>query len=241
MNKIAIVEDEIVIGEAIFQTLSKSGYAPLRPVASYDEGVSVLSEHNPDLFLIDIHLGKSRSGIELATKVRQLSKASIVFLTAYADEYNLKQIADINAEGFLVKPVTKEQLNATINLVFKKQKLHTSHPFPQDQVITIKDGYKYIPITVNNILYVESDRNYVIYHLADGKKRMERTSLSEVDKHLENLGFLKINRSFILNVVKISELTTHEAFINDLKFKITRTIREDLVNMMKLLDRQFQL
>jgi DNA-binding LytR/AlgR family response regulator len=235
MYKIAIVEDEIVIGEALYKTLQKCGYRPLRPVTSYDEGVAILANNSPDVYLIDINLGRSRTGIELATKVRQVSNASIIFLTAYADEYNINQISEINAEGFLVKPVSQVQLNATITLALKKKSKDTNPPSLQDQIITIKDGYKYVPITVSNILYVESDRNYVIYHLSDGKKYMERTTLTEIDKILQNMVFLKINRSHILNVAKITKLTTQEAFLSDLSFKITRQIREDLVNMIRRL------
>lgn len=234
MKKVGIVEDELIIAANLESALKKMGYEPLEPAGNYEEALKLLESGEPELYLIDINLNNKKSGLDFAEKVRERSDCPIIFVTAYADQKTLEGTIKSSPDAYLLKPVSKEQLLVTLKIAINKyHERITSKSEDGPKSITIKDGYRYSHIPLSSILYVESDRNYVTYYLKSGKKTMERATLKEVDERLYQFGYIKINRSYILNTEHISEVSSNEVLLKDKKFKINKSIREKILELMR--------
>ena len=84
-TKIGIVEDEVIIADNLSQILEKLGYEVIEPASTYDEGLSMLQNDQPDIVLLDVHLNNKKDGIDLAWKVKDEFDIPFIFLTANAD------------------------------------------------------------------------------------------------------------------------------------------------------------
>lgn len=234
MKKVGIVEDELIIAANLESALKKMGYEPLGPASNYKEAIELLDSGEPEMYLIDINLDHKKSGIDFAEKVREKSDCPIIFVTAYADPKTLESTVKASPDAYLLKPVSKEQLFATMKIAINKYRERVaSRTKDTPKSITVKDGYRYTHVPLNTILYVESDRNYVTYYLDSGKKTMERATLKEVDERLYEFGFIKINRSYILNTKMISEVSSNEVLLQNKKFKVNKSIREKILELMR--------
>lgn len=234
MKKVGIVEDELIIAANLESALKKMGYEPLEPASNYNEALELLESGEPELYLIDINLDNKKSGIDFAEQVRQRSDCPIIFVTAYADPKTLESTVKASPDAYLLKPVSKEQLFATLKIAINKyHERIASNSEDAPKSITIKDGYRYSHVSLSSIMYVESDRNYVTYYLSSGKKTMERATLKEIDERLYQFGFIKINRSYILNTKQISEVSSNEVLIQGKKFKVNKSIREKILELMR--------
>ena len=83
--KIGVVEDELVIGRTIVNTLNELGYLHCGPAISYTEAIEMLEQDKPDLLLLDIQLSGKKDGIDVAEKLNELYQVPFIFLTANSD------------------------------------------------------------------------------------------------------------------------------------------------------------
>jgi len=103
----------------------------------------------------------------------------------------------------------------------------------KDQVITIRDGKKVIPISVSDIKWIESDKPYVAIQTEDGKF-LRSTTLKKVLNELDNPNFVRIHRSTIVNISKIDKLVSrlngdYDVLMNDGKeLRLSRNYKSKL-------------
>ncbi len=228
--RIAIVEDEALIATSLFNILDKSGYQPLKPMSSYEEGIDQIEQNKVNLALIDIRLKGAKSGIDLARRINENEKIPIIFISAFSDHVTLHEAKKVNPSSFLVKPVGKNQLLAAIELAIDQ-------PYEYDdenietaiENLVIKDGYKYVHIDINEIVFVESDRNYMTYVLDSGKKIIERITMKQLQEKLKPYGFIKINRSQIIQLSKVVSIEKNQVRIGKYFFKTSKPARKNLL------------
>ncbi len=91
--------------------------------------------------------------------------------------------------------------------------------------LVIKSGYDLHKIAAEDILWIESDSEYVHYHLESGKKIMANQSLSKLISTLPDY-FLRVHRSFIVNGQKVSGLKDRELLIKDFKIPVSDSYYE---------------
>jgi len=114
-ESILVVEDEGLIALHLTEILERAGYRISGTVYSGEKALRKLdTSPQPDLVLMDIGLAGSIDGIETAKKIRQRFTFPIIFLTAYSDEARIEKAKEVPSTGFLVKPVTEEDLITAI-------------------------------------------------------------------------------------------------------------------------------
>lgn len=169
----------------------------------------------------------------MAKKINETANIPIIFISAFSDHITLNEAIKLNPSSFLVKPVGKNQLLAAIEMAIDQ-------PYGDDdenlattvENLIIKDGYKYVHIDIHEIVYVESDRNYMTYFLDSGKKIIERTTLKQLQEKLKPYGFIKINRSQIIQLSKVDSIEKHQVRIGKFLFKASKPIRKNLLIAM---------
>ncbi|MFY0608462.1 MAG: response regulator transcription factor [Cyclobacteriaceae bacterium] len=121
--KILVVENEVIVADNIVKVLKSSGYQPMSPALNYDQAILQIEKERPDFLILDINLGKGRSGIDVARFLLDRHPAPFIFLTAYADPKTLTAAFETKPAGYLIKPFTKSDIKPSIEVALINYRL----------------------------------------------------------------------------------------------------------------------
>jgi len=199
--KILIVDDEVLALSRLKRMLTTLGYVDIIEADNPAEALELVKKERFDLALLDINMPGS-SGLELGYELRyHQDDLAIIYQTAY-DEHALKAF-DIGAVGYMVKPFSIEQLESTIERV----KVKESHP--EELRIMSKAGDNYYLLKPDEIYYIQADLSEVMIRSQKGFSYYAQ-KISDLEKKLEKYDFVRIHRSYLLNINKIKEIETIE-------------------------------
>jgi signal transduction histidine kinase len=121
--RILVVEDESIVAFNLQQRLSMLGYDVPAIAVSGQESIDLVSQMQPDLVLMDIHIQGDMDGIEVAAKLRETHAVPVIYLTAYSEDSTLDRARKTQPYGYLLKPFSERELHATIQMAFERQRL----------------------------------------------------------------------------------------------------------------------
>jgi len=122
---IMVVEDEIIIGMHISETLTDLGYQVTDIIASGEEAIERAAELKPDLILMDIILDGSINGTQAAKAIRESLNIPVVYLTAHTDKFTLNLAKETVPFGYVVKPFTERELYTAIEMALARYQAET--------------------------------------------------------------------------------------------------------------------
>ncbi|MCK0192313.1 LytTR family DNA-binding domain-containing protein [Arenibacter sp. F20364] len=192
--KCLIVDDEELARSLLKTYIEKVIFLEL--VADFDnplDAIGILKQKEIELLFLDIQMPEIK-GTDFAKMIQDSTK--IIFTTAYS-EYALEGF-ELNALDYLLKPITFERFLKAVN------KVTTKNEELEDSIV-VKSGYDLHKLSFDNILFIESDSEYVIYHTTQGKI-MSNQSLTALEKKLPAEFFMRVHRSYIINKNKVSAL-----------------------------------
>jgi two-component system, LytTR family, response regulator LytT len=209
------------------------GYDVLEPVSSYTDAIKLIEQQRPDFMLLDIRLGEGKTdGIRLAELINQKYLIPFIYLTANADKATVDKAKATAPKAFLVKPFTKADLYATIEVAISKHVASTSYntiPF-----LFLKVGDRFKKVFETDIMYVES--NHVYLHIfAKAEKIVIRSTVDEFLKQLSPNRFCKINRSYIVNMYYVDSFNNESVWIKDKVFSLSKSHQQALISNMQSL------
>jgi|GEM_PF-639036 len=117
---ILIVEDDGLIAAHLQDTLADFGYTVPQPVAVGENALSAVAATTPDLVLMDIQLAGSMDGVTAAEQIHTHFDIPIVYLTAFSQDAVLQRARVADPYGYLVKPVSIQELVATVKMALYK-------------------------------------------------------------------------------------------------------------------------
>ncbi|MEA2047014.1 MAG: LytTR family DNA-binding domain-containing protein [Campylobacterota bacterium] len=199
--KILIVDDEALALARLKRMLNTLGYTDIIEAESAIGALEAIKKQHFDLVLLDINMPQT-SGLELGYELRyHQENLSIIFQTAY-DEHALKAY-DIGAVGYLVKPFSMEQLQQSIERVKLEKINDTKHR------LMSKNGENYYLFKPEEIYYVKADLSEVMLRSIKGFSYYAH-KISDLEKQLLSHDFVRIHRSYLININKIKEMETIE-------------------------------
>ena len=211
MNKVKCI---VIDDEELARTLLKSYIRKvdfLELIGSFEnpiDSMSVLKENNIDIIFLDIQM-PGLKGTDFAKMIDSTTR--IIFTTAYS-EYALESF-DLNALDYLLKPIRFERFLQAVN----KFKFEVT---AIDDCLTVKSGYDLHKLKYDDILYCESDNEYVVFYTID-KKIMSHQTLKSLEKSLPDTTFMRVHRSYIINKQKVSALKGRDLLISDKKIPVS--------------------
>ena len=230
--KIGVVEDEMIIAATIVNTLKKLNYAVANPASSYAAALEMIEKEQPHLLLLDINLGGQKDGIDVAEYARAHYHLPIIFLTANSDIATVQRAKTVKPNAYLLKPFTKDDLFASIEIAISNYYESNDKAIKKDNLI-IKSGYDYVNIKISDIVFIESNDNYVSIQLISGKPLVARSTLSEILQKLPENEFTRINRSVIINHSFIKKIETEQVVVTDKTFPITTKSKQEILEKME--------
>lgn len=236
---IAVIEDELIIARTIASTLNEIGYAHCGPAINYTEAIHLLETKNPDLLLLDINLSGKKDGIDVARLVNEKYKLPFIFLTANSDAATIERAKMVNPHAYIVKPFTKEDLFTAIEIAFNNFNRYTgAAPMPQTQppvsrnYLFVKDGYRFRKVLFDEIVYMQSDHNYVTVYLSDNQKMLVRSQLNEFVETLPHHIFKQVHRSYLVNIDKIKSVEPTEVIVQNAKVPVSPAFKTELMKTL---------
>ncbi len=237
--KIGVVEDELVIARTILSTLDELGYAHCGPAINYTEALEMLEHEKPDLLLLDIQLAGRKDGFDIAEHINERYKLPFIFLTANSDVETIDRAKKVKPHAYIVKPFTKEELYAAIEIAFHNftgsqpdVKPEKAASYYTKNFMFVKDGYVFRKIFFDELLYLESEANYVLLHLVSQKKVMVRSTINDFIEQLEPGRFIRIHRRFSVNTHFIEDISPNELSLRTIKLPIGKSYRDTLLQAL---------
>ncbi|MFT4298654.1 MAG: response regulator [Aeromicrobium sp.] len=114
-TRIVIAEDEALIRLDLAEMLAEEGYEVVAQASDGEQALALVSEHRPDVVLMDIKMPKL-DGIEAATRISEQRLAPVVLLTAFSQRELVERARDAGAMAYLVKPFQKSDLAPAIEV-----------------------------------------------------------------------------------------------------------------------------
>lgn len=232
--KILIIEDEMIIGANIALQLSNLGYDVIGIIPRAEEVLPKIRENTPDILLLDIYLKGDLDGIELAHIIQKEFKIPIIYLTANADDIHFNRAKTTNPYAFISKPFKKLDLQHAIELTIlriqeeKKGEVTDLDTFVMSDSIFVRSHDKMIKININDILYIEAERNYCKIHCKE-KEHLIVSTLKDLEEKLNVKNLMRIHRSFIINMHHIDEIATSHLVIAKKAIPVSPELKKQLL------------
>ena len=171
------------------------------------EAVKVITETPPDLVLLDVQMPKL-DGFEVIDLVGR--STPVVFVTAH-DEFAVRAF-DVHAVDYLLKPVSAARVAEAVSRA-RQRVGRPPEPLPAAALrregplerVLVRDGTKVHIIDVDDLDFVQAQDDYVAFH-AGGREYLKEQPLSEVEGLLDETRFVRVHRSFVVNVERIARV-----------------------------------
>jgi DNA-binding LytR/AlgR family response regulator len=192
-----------------------------------EKALAFLNDNCIDLVLLDINM-PIISGLQLAEQLQ--SKPHLIFTTAYSefaiDGYNFEAV------DYLLKPIEFQRFYKAINKVKKIMQLDNIQiNNPLSKYIFVKDGYKQVKVSIDDILYIQSEGNYLNIVTSKEKVIARMTFQLLMEKLPSNL-FFRIHNSFVINFSHIYKIEENHIFIQNAKIPIGLKYRDNVLKLI---------
>lgn len=234
--KILIVEDEILVAEEISADLEDYGFEITEIAISSEECFDAIKKEIPHVILMDINIKGPQDGIETALTINKTHNIPIVYLTANTDSKTISRALSTSPSAFISKPYTKKDLVIALELAFNKHnnKLIITNILEQKNSFFVKDGSQYSRIKFDDINYIEADGSYSKI-ITTAKNYTLSTNLNHFQDSQNSPVFVRIHRSYIVNVEKVDAFDKHSLTINSKTLPISKSYQKKVMKFFNKL------
>lgn len=193
----------------------------------------ILNLQKIDLMFLDIKM-PNITGIEFLKNLKNPPKT--ILTTAYRD-YALEGY-DLGVVDYLLKPITFERFFKAVDkfLSAKSSSIEVkSKESVPDEFILVKSGIKNYKINTNDIIYIESLKDYIKINTTGDKNITSKYKIGDIQQELNQDNFLRIHRSFIINTSKITSFTLNEIEVGGIEIPIGASYKDDVLLYLETL------
>lgn len=249
---VLIIEDEGIVALGLEDTLQSEGYHVAGIADNGREALTIIKEKDIDLMLLDIQIKGEWDGIETARQLTALKDIPFIYLTAFSDGDTVERAKETVPAAYLIKPFQPRNLLITIELAlhnFAYRKINPSNVIPLNasgkhsasdnrdvkdtilyfnDAVFIKQSYKFIKVRLDDIYYLEVEGNYtsIITKLS---KYVLRLTLSAVLDRFHFMHFIRVHRSFAINMQHIDTFNETSIFINGREIPLSRHYKDEFI------------
>ena len=185
-------------------------------ITSFANGVVFLEKFSSqyDLILMDIDMPEL-SGIDTAKRLRAIDSDVVLMFVTNMPQYALAGY-EVDAIDYLIKPL----VYADFALKLKKAMRFVSQNI-NDKTIVLHTAEGIVTVPISEILYVESELHYCIYHTIDSTYRV-RESMTATEEKLSNFYFARCNSSYLVGLKHVKAIVKDDVVVGADKLKISR-------------------
>lgn len=187
------------------------------------EAFTVLHNEKTDLIFLDIQM-PSVTGIDFISSLK--NPPAFIFVTAFPEHAVISY--ELNAVDYLLKPVTFERFNQSIQKYLKQ---HVDSSMPTDYAYFKVDG-KMTKLMHKDILYAQSFKDYIIIKTIHGKYITHMT-MKYLTELLPVKLFKRVHRSFLVGTSHIKTISRSEIEIDNMQIPIGESYKEEVSRLNK--------
>jgi len=228
-----IVDDEPVARDILKNHLQKvDAVNVVATCKNAIEAFNEISSNQINLIFLDINMPEI-SGLSFAKSINKNIK--VIFTTAYR-EYAIEGF-DIQAVDYLLKPISFERLLQAVNK-FLGENVALNENAPSEIIqeksdfIFVRSDRKMIKINFSEINYIESFSDYIKIYLED-KIIVTRETITNIEAKLPQQEFIRIHRSYIVSLAKITSFTNEFIEVNKKAIPISRSYKKDVLHRLE--------
>lgn len=202
------------------------------------EAMEFLQKESIDLMFLDIQM-PGMLGTSFLASLR--NRPMVILVTAYAN-YAVESY-DLDVIDYLLKPVSIERFTKAVYkaMEFKQNTKpatisnSTQESQEESESFFVNVEYSLVKIIIRDITHIEGMKDYVKIFLTSAKKPvLTKATLKSLEEKLNNKGFKRVHKSFIINVQKIESIRNHQITIGEYEIPISDTNLEELLKNLNL-------
>ena len=136
-GKILVVDDDRLVLATLAHGLSQAGYDVI-DADNGDDAILLAREHKPDLALLDIRM-EGKSGFDVAAYLREYCQMPFMFLSAFSDDETVRQVKELGAVAYLVKPLDIRQIVPAVEAAFANKGSRKAEPAPRAEHVAMNE------------------------------------------------------------------------------------------------------
>jgi len=231
MLKAIAIDDEPIALEVIKNLSAKISFIHLLDFfTDAFKAIDFLQKEKVDLLFLDIKM-PDISGIDFLNSIS--NPPMVIFTTAYSE--HAVQSFELDAIDYLLKPFSQSRFLKACNKAYEQYQLKNNKTnfSSEPEFIFVKSGYEQIRIQLDEILYVESNGNYMQFVLT-GQKITSRLTMSEVEELLPTGGFIRIHRSYIVRKNQITKIEKNAVWIKQIQLPVGVAYVSEIEKILKM-------
>jgi len=182
-------------------------------------------------------------GIQTAKYILENFQIPVVFLTSNSDDATFQKAIEAKSYAYITKPFQESDLKRGIKMTLKRMVIendtHVKEPKEVSSLedrLFIKDKNQIVKLIFDHILFLQADRNYCKI-FTEKKDYFASTPMRNFEKELPKKKFIRVHRSYIVNLDKIDAISEFREYVTIKKHivPISRRNREDLVKSLKMI------
>lgn len=190
------------------------------------KAIRYINKFEVDLLFLDIRMPQ-QTGIDLYKNLDREIK--VIFITAY-EEYAIEGF-NLNATDYLLKPFSFERFKESVERAAREIQLE-QQSVNEKPFLDIRADYKLHRIPYGNITHIEALDDYIQIHQDHGKRLVARATMKGILKKLPKNKFVRIHRSYIVNIDKITNIGSDELKIGEQSFPISSSYKADIEDQL---------
>lgn len=221
-----------------------TGYEIVGMINEAPKVMPALLRHKPDVVLLDIDLGQSTDGIQLAHQINKLLPTPIIFTTGRTDNNTIKDAIAEMPISYLVKPITKSNLIPAIELaLFKNINVEYSNYTPSidaiqknSEAVFLQSKGSLVKVSFEDVCAITVKKDRYISVITTNDEHVLRSSIKEILKKLPDF-FTQIHRSTIVNIRLLEKINDFEGTVtvNNKNYPLGNTYRQKLTNSINII------
>lgn len=229
MLKCILVDDEQLNRKLLEEYISQVSFLELTASCKNAfEAITILEKEDIDLMFLDIQM-PGMMGTDFLKALKK--KPMTVFVTAYS-EYALEGY-ELEVIDYLMKPLSIERFTKT---VYRALELHQKNiqNTENKESIFVNVDYSLVKVKLSEVMYVEGLKDYVkIFVEGSGRAIITKMSLKNLEEKLPSKKFMRIHRSYIVNLSKIEKIKGIKLFMGQIEIPISENLLEVLINKIQ--------
>ncbi|MEM8999456.1 MAG: LytTR family DNA-binding domain-containing protein [Bacteroidota bacterium] len=236
MNCVIIDDEPLALGIIKSYCQDLGGLTVIGSFTNPLEAIDIISKENIDLVFLDIEMPQI-NGIDFIKTIEK--KPFFIFTTAYP-QYAIEGF-ELNAVDYLVKPIPFSRFVKAINRVKELHELKntgTTNTVPAagetntSQFIFVKSDYDNIRINLHDIKYIQGLKDYLKIHTNDTRPILTLMNFKDILTKLSPNEFLRVHRSFIVNINRIDSIQRSKIVIDDIRIPIGDSYKDEFLRRL---------
>ncbi len=182
------------------------------------EAITALRENRVDLMFLDVHMPKLL-GTDLIKTLQHPPK--VIFTTAHKD-FAIEAF-ELDAVDYLLKPISFERFVKAVNKYCLLNTIAPDSPATSPGFLYFRVDRKMVKVFLEDILYIESFKDYIVIHRENEQKIRVKQTLNSVENMLPKSSFMRIHRSYLVSIEKITAYTKNDIEIGKRELPIGRS------------------